>query len=115
MEDENEKTIRRRAMRDKIRMAMADEKNGSKYAIYKRIQRTGNPFKTTDKRFKYDIDPATPRCEGLTRQTIHNRIKKMGWTIEQAVSTPLMRGKRRRHKKNGQDNGKTLSDSVLEK
>lgn len=115
MENENEKTIKRRAMRDKIRMAMADEKNGSKYAIYKRIQRTGNPFKTIDKRCKYNTDPALPKCEGLSRQVIHNRIKKMGWTIEQAITTPLMRRKGRRRKKNGQDNGKTLSDSVLAK
>ena len=115
MENEDEKTIKRRAMRDKIRMAMADEKNGSKYAIYKRIQRTGSPFKTIDKRCKYGTEPASPKCEGLTRQTIHNRIRKMGWTIERAVSTPPMRIRGRRRKKNGQDNGKTLSDSVLAK
>lgn len=115
MENEDEKTIKRRAMRDKIRMVMEEEKNVTKYAIYKRIQRTGSPFKTIDKRCKYDIDPATPRCEGLTRQAIHNRIRKMGWSIEQAVSTPPMRTRGRRRKKNGQDNGKTLSDPVLAK
>lgn len=113
MENEDEKTIKRRAMRDKIRMAIRDERNGSKYAIYKRIQRTGSPFKTTDKRCKYGTDPASPRCEGLTRQTIYNRIRKMGWSIEKAVSTPPMKVRGRRHKKNGQNNGETLPNSVL--
>ena len=91
MEIENEDTIKRRAMRDKIRMAMRDERNGSKHAIYQRIRRTGSPFKTIDKRCKYGTEPAKPKCEGLTRQTVFNRIRKMGWTVEKATTTPPMK------------------------
>lgn len=104
MEIENEKTIKRRAMRDKIRMAMRDERNGSKHAIYQRIRRTGSPFKTEDKRYKYGIEPLTPKCEGLSRQLVFVRIRQ-GWDVEKAMTTPPMgwRGNKRKAGQDGQD------------
>ena len=110
MEIENEKTIKRRAMRDKIRMAIRDERNGTKFAIYQRIRRTGSPFKTIDKRCKYGTDPVTPKCEGLSRQTVFHRIRRMGWTVEKATTTPPMKV---RGRKNGQNNRKTIPNSIL--
>lgn len=110
---ESEATIKRRAMRDKIRIAMQDPRNGGKYAIYQRIRRTGSPFKTVDRRCKYGTDPVSPQCKGLTRQAIFNRIHKMGWSIEKAVSTPLLRTVKKRKKKNGQNTRKNISNSVL--
>lgn len=75
-------------MREKIFMALKDKKNGSIGAIYKRIQKYGTPFKTLDKRRKYPDRALADNPLGLSRQTVHNRIKN-GWTIEQAMNTPL--------------------------
>lgn len=108
---DNDKTAKRRAMRDKISLALKDARNGSITAIYARIRRTGSPFKTGDGRCKYGKDPIICDHPGLSRQTIHYRLNK-GWSIEKATTTPLMREAKR--KKNGQDNRTDISNSVLE-
>lgn len=110
---DNEETLKRRAMRDKIRMAMKDKRNGSKFAIYKRIQRTGSPFKTSDGRCKYGMESVIASCGTLSKQAIHYRIHKLGWSLEKAVSTPPMRCFTKKGKKNGQDNRTDLPNTVL--
>lgn len=105
--------ISRRAMMDKIRLAMKDKRNGSKFAIYKRIQRTGSPFKTSDGRCKYGMDSVIASCGTLSKQTIYYRIHKLGWSVEKAVSTPLMRDHAKKGKKNGQNNRTDLPNTVL--
>ena len=97
-------------MRDKINLALKDERNGSINAIYQRIRRTGSPFKTGDRRCKYGTVPIVCDHPGLSRQVVHERIKR-GWSLEKATTTPLLREKKRA--KNGQDNRTDLSNSVL--
>lgn len=104
----------RRAMMDKIRLAMKDKRNGSKVAIYKRIQRTGSPFKTKDGRCKYGIESVIAPCGELSKQVIYYRIKKLGWSVEKAVSTPLLKTMKKKEKNNGQNIRKNIPDSVLE-
>ena len=70
-------------MRDKIKVALKDKRNGSMQAIYARIRKYGTPFKTKDGRCKYGLEPVLTEHDGLTRQQIHYRIKH-GWSIEKA-------------------------------
>lgn len=73
-------------MRDKIKIALQDERNGSKQAIYARIRKYGTPFKTVDGRYKYGTEPImTDKVDGLSRQQIHYRVKR-GWDIKKAKS-----------------------------
>lgn len=70
-------------MKDKIKIALQDARNGSKQAIYARIRKYGTPFKTVDGRYKYGTEPALKEHDGLTRQQIHYRIKH-GWDLDKA-------------------------------
>lgn len=72
-------------MKDKIKVALKDKKNGSLQAIYARIRKYGTPFKTVDGRYKYGSEPVVVAKDGLTRQQIHYRIKH-GWDINKAKS-----------------------------
>ena len=70
-------------MKDKIKVALKDERNGSIQAIYARIRKYGTPFKTFDGRYKYGTEPTMVDKDGLSRQAIHYRVKH-GWTIKRA-------------------------------
>lgn len=72
-----------KVMRDRIKVALKDKRNGSIQAIYARIRKYGTPFKTMDGRYKYGSEPVLTEHDGLTRQQIHYRIKH-GWNIEKA-------------------------------
>ena len=72
-----------KVMRDKIKVALKDERNGSIQAIYARIRKYGTPFKTVDGRYKYGTEPALVDKDGLSRQQIYYRIKH-GWNINKA-------------------------------
>lgn len=73
-------------MKDKIKIALQDKRNGSRQAIYARIRKYGTPFKTVDGRYKYGTEPImTDKVDGLSRQQIHYRIKR-GWDIKKAKS-----------------------------
>lgn len=77
-------SVEKRIMKDKIRIALQDKRNGSLNAIYCRIRRYGTPFKIFDKRYKYSngVDkPVVSRQLYLWR--IHN-----GWTVDEALNTP---------------------------
>lgn len=70
-------------MRDKIKIALQDKRNGNLQAIYQRIHKYGTPFKTFDKRYKYGTEPTLVAKDGLSRQLIRYRIKK-GWDLNKA-------------------------------
>ena len=72
-----------KVMKDKIKVALKDKRNGSMQAIYARIRKYGTPFKTMDGRYKYGNEPVLTAHDGLTRQQIHYRIKH-GWSVEKA-------------------------------
>ena len=74
-----------KVMRDKIKVALKDKRNGSMQAIYARIRKYGTPFKTMDGRYKYGNEPVLTEHNGLSRQQIHYRIKH-GWSIDKAKS-----------------------------
>ena len=70
-------------MKDKIRIALQDRRNGSLQTIYQRIHKYGTPFKTFDKRYKYGTEPTLVAKDGLSRQLIRYRIKN-GWDLNKA-------------------------------
>lgn len=70
-------------MKDKIKIALQDKRNGNLQAIYQRIHKYGTPFKTFDKRYKYGTEPTLVSKGGVSRQLIRYRIKK-GWDLNKA-------------------------------
>lgn len=96
------------SMREKIMLALKDKRNGGIQAIYARIKKYGTPFKTTDGRRKYTEQSVIRNRHGLSKQTIHWRIRK-GWSIEKAMNTPL----RNYRIENDKNTGTDISDAVL--
>lgn len=95
-------------MHDKIQLALKDKNNGTLQTIYKRIQRTGSPFKTGDRRCKYGTAGVVRDINGISKQLVSQRLRH-GWSIEDACSIPP----KTKGKKNEQNIREDLPDSVL--
>ena len=95
-------------MHDKIQLALKDKNNGTLQAIYKRIRRTGSPFKTGDRRCKYGTVGVVRDINGISKQLVSQRLRN-GWSIEDACSIPP----KTIRKKNEQNIREDLPNSVL--
>lgn len=72
--------------KDKIREALRDSRNGKLETIYKRVWKTGNPFKTTDNRYKRG-GIIKDYGNGITASLVAARLRR-GWDVEKAITTP---------------------------
>lgn len=97
-----------RQMREKIFLAKQDKRNGSIFAIYARIRKTGSPFKCGDKRKTYTGEMQYDDSFAVSKQVFYWRLKH-GWTVEKARTTPT--GKQGR--KYDKNTGEVIPNSVL--
>lgn len=93
-------------MNERIRVALEDERNGSKAAVQKRFLRTGSPFKVGDKRvrlfFNGESALSTALSNGISSQTFYKRLK-LGWSVVDACTKKTgKQGKLRYDKDNGE-------------
>lgn len=79
-------------MNERIRVALEDERNGSKAAIKKRLQRTGSPFKQRDRRVRLLFNGksalSVALSNGISSQTFYKRLN-LGWSVVDACTKKL--------------------------
>lgn len=75
--------------KDRIREALKDERNGKIATIYRRIWKTGSPFKAEDKRCTRG-GVVKDYGNGITAQLVAARLRA-GWDVEKATTTPPRR------------------------
>ena len=77
--------------KDKIREALKDSRNGKIQTIYRRIWKTGSPFKTQDKRCTRG-GILKDYGNGITAQLVAARLR-YGWSVADATTKPPRRHK----------------------